>query len=51
MGVKIPLSFKDTDTEKELYEWLEQQSKILGRSNFIKQILYQEMLKDKATKK
>lgn len=51
MSSKIPLSFKDTETEKELLEWIKEKSKILGTSNFIKQILYEKMLNDKATKK
>lgn len=48
MGEKINLSFKDTDEEKELIKWIEENAKILGKSNFIKQVLYEKMLKDKA---
>lgn len=47
MGEKISLSFKETEEEKELKKWIEQNAKILGKSNFIKQILYERMLKDK----
>lgn len=48
MGDKINLSFKDTQEERELLKWVEEKSKILGKSNFIKQVLYERMLKDKA---
>lgn len=51
MGEKINLSFKDTEKEKELYEWILEQSEIIGRSNYIKQILYEKMLECKTTKK
>lgn len=51
MSSKIPVSFKDTEMEKELLEWIKEKSKILGTSNFIKQILYEKMLDDKASKK
>lgn len=51
MGDKFPLSFKDTEKEKELLVWINNKSEILGRSNFIKQILYNEMLKDKAAER
>lgn len=51
MAVKIPLSFKDTEKEKELYSWIKERSEIIGQSNFIKQILYEKMLKDKAAEK
>ena len=48
---KIPLSFKNTEEEQELLNWIKEKSKILGQGNFIKDILYKEMLKDKAAKK
>lgn len=51
MSSKIPLSFKDSDMENELLNWIKEKSKIIGTSNFIKQILYEKMLDDKATKK
>ena len=51
MGEKIPLSFKDNEAEKELYDWIKKKSKIIGQSNFIKQILYEKMLEDKAKNK
>ncbi|WP_194190352.1 hypothetical protein [Clostridium chrysemydis] len=48
MSAKINLSFKDTEEEKELLKWIETKSKIIGKSNYIKQVLYQEMLKEKS---
>lgn len=48
---KIPLTFKNTKEELDLYNWIKEKSKILGQGNFIKDILYKEMLSDKATKK
>jgi hypothetical protein len=51
MGEKFPLSFKDTEKEKELLEWINTKSEIIGKSNFIKQILYEKMLQEKATEK
>ena len=46
MSSKIPVSFKDTEMEKELLEWVKEKSKILGTSNFIKQILNVNMKKN-----
>lgn len=51
MAVKIQLSFKESEKEKELYNWIKGQSEIIGQSNFIKQIIYERMIKDKATEK
>lgn len=51
VGEKINLSFKEIQEEKELIEWIEVNSKIIGKSSFIKQVLYKEMLRDKATNK
>lgn len=46
MSDKINLSFKDTEEERKLLKWIEENAKILGKSNFIKQVLYERMLKD-----
>lgn len=52
MGDKIPLSFKDTEAEKKLLDWINYKSAIIGRSGFIKQVLYEKMLQEeKATEK
>lgn len=48
---KIPVSFKDVEKEIELYNWINKQSEIIGKSHFIKQVLYEKMIKDEATKK
>lgn len=48
MVEKINLSFKDTIEEKELREWIEVNSKIIGKAPFIKQVLYKEMLREKS---
>lgn len=47
MADKIGISFKDTEEEQELLQWLREKSKILGASSFIKQLLYEQMLRDK----
>lgn len=51
MGEKINLSFKDSKEEKELLEWINKKSTIIGKSNYIKQILYEKMLSEKAAEK
>lgn len=51
MGDKINVSFKDSKEEKELLAWINEKSKIVGKSNYIKQILYEKMLDEKAAKK
>ena len=48
---KFSLSFKNNDTEQNLKKWMLEKSKIIGTNNFIKQILYEKMLEDKATKR
>ena len=45
---KYSVSFKNNDKEQELKKWLEEKSDIIGPSNFIKQILLEKMLEDKA---
>ncbi|MDS0526080.1 hypothetical protein NNC19_10345 [Clostridium sp. SHJSY1] len=49
--MKISVSFKETEEEKELLEYLKKKGKIIGISSYIKQIVYEEMLKEKAAKK
>ncbi|BFK81505.1 hypothetical protein I3900191A7_16500 [Clostridium baratii] len=51
MADKVSVSFKDTEKEKELSEWLKEKSEIIGMSAFIKQTLYEKMLEDKKSKK
>lgn len=47
MSDRILISFKENETELELYNFLREQSKIIGASAYIKQILYEKMLNDK----
>lgn len=51
MAKKVSVSFKDTELEKEIYEYLEEKAKLIGNSNYIKQLIYSEMLRDRATEK
>lgn len=50
MAKKISVSFKENGKEKELFEWLETKSEIIGYSNTIKQMLYELMLEEKGKK-
>nr|DAH85447.1 MAG TPA: hypothetical protein [Caudoviricetes sp.] len=45
--MKVAISFKDTEDDKKLLEYLERKGKIIGKSSYIKQLLYEQMLKDK----
>lgn len=47
--MKHSVTYRDNDNEKELYEWVESKSVIIGPSNAIKQILYKIMLQEKKT--
>ncbi|MGL4107272.1 hypothetical protein [Clostridium sp. LP20] len=48
---KFSISFKNTDKEQELKKWFMEQSEIIGPGNYIKQLLYKEMINQiKATK-
>ena len=49
---RVEVTFSKTDeTEIMLYEYLLNKSKIIGRTNYLKQLLYEDMLKDKELKK
>lgn len=50
MAKKVSISFKDTEIEQEIFEWLETKSEIVGYSSAIKQMLYELMLKEKGKK-
>lgn len=51
MPDKVTISFKDTPEERELYEFLKEQAKIIGISSYVKQIVYEKKIKnDKAIK-
>lgn len=47
---KYSVSFKNNDKEQKLKKWLEEKSEIIGPGNFIKQVLYEKYLEDKAKK-
>lgn len=46
MSDRILISFKENETEHKLHEFLKEQSKIIGASAYIKQILYEKMLNE-----
>lgn len=48
---KFSVSFKNNENEQDIKRWLIEKSKIIGPSNFIKQMLYEKMLEDKAKNK
>ena len=44
---KITVSFRDNPEEDILYNWVLEQSKVIGMANAIKQILYKSMNEEK----
>lgn len=38
---------KENDLDMQLYRFLLERSKIIGKSNYLKQILYEEMLRSR----
>ncbi|MFR1908634.1 MAG: hypothetical protein ACLS28_24160 [Clostridium neonatale] len=48
--MKVAISFKGTEDDKKLLEYLEKKGKIIGKSSYIKQLLYEQMLKDEEGK-
>ena len=36
----------EDELDMKLYKYLMEQSKVIGKSNFIKQLIYEKMLKD-----
>ena len=43
---KITVSFRENQTEKELLEWIQKKSAVIGVANFIKQTLYDIKLEE-----
>lgn len=43
--VRIPISFKKTEEEIAIYDFIKKESKIIGQSNYIKQLVMEEMKK------
>lgn len=50
MSERLNISFKDTELEKRLLEHLKKESELIGVSNYIKQLLLEDMNK-KSTQK
>ncbi|MCE5221647.1 MAG: hypothetical protein LLF98_10395 [Clostridium sp.] len=45
MGVKkISVSFKDTELENKLYDFMKQQSELKGHSAYLKELIYKDMM-------
>jgi len=44
--MKVGISFKETKEDKELLDFLKKKSKIIGTSSYIKQLLYEQKLKE-----
>ena len=47
---KVSVSFKESEKDLELYNWITDKAEIIGYSNAIKQILYKVMQEEKDTK-
>ena len=50
MKNRVELTFKNNEDEKELFQFLQIKGKIIGKSAYIKQLLTEEMMKEKALK-
>jgi hypothetical protein len=46
MAEKFSVSFKDTDIERKLVEWIKKKSEIIGFASYVKQVLYEKMLEE-----
>jgi len=52
MSKRVPISFKEEELETKLWNFLQEQSKIIGASAYLKQLLYEKMIEnEKSTKK
>ncbi|MGL5244939.1 MAG: hypothetical protein ACRC7R_07205 [Sarcina sp.] len=51
MAKRILLSFKETEIDQELLRHLEKYSKIVGASAYVKQLLYEDLIKKENDKK
>lgn len=45
MSNRINISFKESELDQELLEYLKEQSKLIGPSAYMKQLLYEDMLR------
>lgn len=51
MADKILLSFKsDDELEQSIFAFLKEKSKLIGQSAYIKQLIYEEMLRENPKK-
>lgn len=50
MSTRINISFKDSELDQKLLEYLKAQSKLIGPSAYMKQLLYNNMLKNLSKK-
>lgn len=44
---KISVSFKESEIDLKLYEWLTEKAKVIGYSNAVKEMLYKIMEQEK----
>lgn len=49
-NIDITFSVKN-EIEMEMYKWIEEQGKVIGKSKYIKQLIFNKMQEGKATKK
>ena len=47
MSERIIISFRDNETDKKLLEYLKIKGEVIGKSSYVKQLLYEDMLKNK----
>lgn len=50
MPKRMPLSFKNTELEQRLQKFLEKKSELIGTSAYLKQLLYEQMLREEELK-
>ena len=48
-SLRVQISFKEKVDELEIYNWIEENSKIIGVSAFIKSVLKEAMEREKIT--
>jgi hypothetical protein len=46
LSERINISFKETKLDQKLLQYLKQQSELIGPSAYMKQLLYNDMLKN-----
>ena len=44
--VRVEITFKNNDKEKELYEFLKSKGEIIGKSAYIKQLILEQLQKE-----